>query len=193
MSALDTMIKSYVTVEADGKAGGSIVAHGPRASFILTCDHVVKGTKNPKILIRDGNRFRFMLTSVVATDEDNDLALLKTRRRMKESAVELASDGPELYEDAFILGSHDGLHGTAGRCVVCGLSGSNGSRDSRNQIQFTGPVAAGMSGGMLGDVDGALIGVPSHGARSGEHMLGNIGFAVPLSIVKEFLKKHLPK
>lgn len=180
------MAKSYCAVSGDGEAGGSIVGHGPRCSFVLTCQHVVGSDKRPTVDVRDDEAgFMHISASVVAVDAATDLALIKTRKRITTDAIPLSDDAAELYESAFVMGNHAESFGVAGPATICAVGGNG------KQIQFTGPAAVGMSGGMLCNIDGELIGVLASVHRDNEHLVDTIGYAVPLATVKEFLEKHM--
>jgi S1-C subfamily serine protease len=187
------MSESYVTVRTDSDSGsGSIIAHRGRRSFVLTCAHVVRNCKKPFIVYRDGSRFHQLAAAVVAVDTENDLALLRVSTKIKRRPIDVADDAPGMYTRGYVMGSHAGLHGTAGEVLITALDNSNGSRAVGKLIQFTGAAASGMSGGMLCDVDGDLVGVPHLLERVDDYPLGCIGFAVPLDIVKGFLDGNLP-
>jgi S1-C subfamily serine protease len=120
------------------------------------------------------------------------LALLKCKKIPGRRAIELAPAEPGLYEKGLIMGTASGLYGTGAEVVISGMDGSNGSRTSGKFYQFSGPIASGMSGGILSNIDGQLIGVPHLLERDEDMPLGCIGFAVPLPIVKAFLEVSIP-
>lgn len=186
------MAESYVTVRTPNDCGsGSIVAHKRGKSFVLTCAHVVRGCDKPQVLYRDKGKFHFLTASVVAVDETNDLALLRVSTKIARRPIDIAEAPPDLYERGYVMGSHAGLHGTAGEVVITNMDTSSGSRQVAGLVQFTGAAASGMSGGMLCNMDGELVGVPHLLERVDDVPLGCIGFAVPLTTFGAFLGKHL--
>lgn len=191
---LQRMLESYVQVEGVGIGSGSIVKHGPRSTYVLTCQHVVVGEKVVMVVFREGGRFRRLPARIIAVDADNDLALVRTSTRVPHrQPIELAADEPELYTRGYVMGSGAGLYGTAGEVVLCSKDGSNAAQGERKRCyQFTGVMVQGMSGGLLCDFDARLVGVPHLVEREETRTLGTIGFAVPLPVIKAFLEEHIP-
>lgn len=189
---LNKMASSYVQVEAALTGSGSIVLHTARNSYVLTCEHVVRGEKVVTVAFLEGPRMRRVNARIVAIDVTNDLALIRTAQRIPHRAeVELAPNGPGIYERGYVMGSAAGLYGTAGEVVITGLPGA-ALGPSYPWYQFTGLAVQGISGGLLCNYDAQLVGVPHQIEREENHTLGNIGFAVPLPAVKAFLEAHLP-
>jgi serine protease Do len=188
----NTMAQSYVQVEGAQVGSGTVVKHEGRNTYVLTCEHVVRGEKVVTVVFRDGGRFHRVNARVIAADPDKDLALVRTSKRVAtRMPVVIAEEEPEIYTRSYVMGSAAGLYGTAGEVVLCAKDGSNG--DTRGRFyQFTGVIVRGMSGGMLCNQDAELIGVPHLLEREEDRTLGNIGFAVPLPAVRTFLKEELP-
>lgn len=191
---LQRMAESYVAVETDTDNGsGTIVAHRSRSSFILTCWHVVneKGAA-PSVVYRDGARFRRVKARIVAFDEENDLALLRTTRIPSRRPIAVAEHEPELYDVAYVMGTCAGLYGTPGQVIIAARDNTSGARSTKGLYQYTGLALQGISGGLLCNIDAELIGVPHLAEREGDRVLGNIGYAVPLPVIRDFLLEHLP-
>lgn len=187
------MAESYVQVEGNLVGSGTVVKHTARNTFVLTCEHVVRGERVVTVAFRDGGRFRRVNARIVAVDVEEDLALLRTSQRIPNSEpIVVAEEEPDLYTRAYVMGSAAGLYGTAGEAVLCAKDGSNGPQVKGWGYQFTGVIVRGMSGGLLCNADSELIGVPHRLEQEEDRTLGNIGFAVPLPTVQAFLKEHLP-
>lgn len=189
---LSRMAKSYVQVEGGLVGSGSIVLHQARNSWVLTCEHVVRGEQVVTVAFLEEGRMRRINARIVAVDVDQDLALLRTVQRIPHrEEIELAPDEPGIYERGYVMGSAATLYGTAGEVVITGLPGA-ALGPALPFYQFTGLAVQGISGGLLCNYDGQLVGVPHQIEREEDRTLGNIGFAVPLPVIKTFLDTYLP-
>lgn len=186
--------ESFVHVEnADGNGSGSIIAHGPRNSYVLTCEHVVRGNASVAVVYRDNGRFVRRTARVVAADKDTDLALLRVSRRLPRPALPLAVREPCLFERALVMGSAAGNFGTPGDAIIASTAAAgNGKRRTKDYYQYTGFAVEGISGGILANVDGQLIGVPGLVERQNNIPISCMGYAVRLPVIKAFLDEHLP-
>jgi S1-C subfamily serine protease len=185
---LDRMAESYVQVEGSMVGSGSIVKNSSRNTWVLTCQHVVANDTVVSVVYREGERFKRLNARVAAVDTTYDLALLRTARRLPRPEIVLAQEEPELYTRGYVMGTAAALYGTAGEVLITAHKGSNGHKKS---LQFSGIIVSGMSGGLLCNTDGELVGVLHEQEREGDHPLGNIGFAIPLPVVMAFLNAHL--
>jgi S1-C subfamily serine protease len=134
--------------------------------------------------------------ALVGVDQSKDLALLKVRGFSAITggpAAPIACEEPRRGDTVYIVGNP---MGSLYSSVVKGLVSST-QRDydllrvdnyDRKQplLQISGGTIGGNSGGAAYNDKGELIGVPvlAHG------LFETLGFAVPLSMVKEFLKTH---
>jgi S1-C subfamily serine protease len=189
---LNKMAQSYVQVEGGLVGSGSIVLHQARNSWVLTCEHVVRGEQVVTVAFLENGRMRRVNARIVSVDVVNDLALIRTAQRIPHRAeVEIAPDEPGIYERGYVMGSAAGLYGTAGEVVITALPGA-ALGPSYPWYQFTGLAVQGISGGLLCNYDAQLVGVPHQIEREENRTLGNIGFAVPLPVIQAFLAEHLP-
>lgn len=152
---------------------------------IVTNNHVVAGGDEVQITLSDG---RMALATVVGTDVDSDLAVLK-----------VAPDGYELrpiqrgnIDDVYVgmrvaaIGNPFGLEGTLTTGIVSALGRSIPARNRYSipdAIQTDAAINPGNSGGPLLNEQGALIGVNAQ-IRSEERANSGVGFAIPISIVE---------
>jgi S1-C subfamily serine protease len=133
------------------------------------------------------------VAEIVAESKTRDLALL----RMKGS-IPHGYESPLLPDDGVIqrgdeiysVGNPAGEDATLGAGIVSNVNRefdfpwTAGAR--LPMIQFSGGLFGGNSGGALYNTKGQLIGVPAAGYR----MATFIGFAIPVSVVKQFLKDN---
>ena len=123
---------------------------------------------------------------IVALNPFFDLALLKLPlpADLKPSHVVLGNGEDVNAGDAvFAVGNPLGLERTVTQGIV-----SNRSRNLEGQIflQTDTAINPGNSGGPLFNQRGEVIGVTSRGAQA--DMADNLGFAIPVNYVKEFLR-----
>lgn len=132
---------------------------------------------------------------VVAVDADRDLALLQVLSSLPNSMEsKLACDMPVRGDTVFVVGNP---MGSLYSSLVKGIVSSNdrdygmlrfGEADRAKQplMQISAGVIGGNSGGSVYNSKGQLIGVPVLGSPVNEI----IGFAVPLTAIKDFLKAN---
>ena len=169
--------------------------------YMLTCAHVL-GDKQEATITLDGTRVH---ADVVRSDAKADLALLKLRDKLPESATVLTfRDRAHAYsmgEDVFTIGYPlSRLLGNSARMTKGLLSATTGLRDDPNQIQVSAEIQPGNSGGPLLDHDGHILGViqqtmnPWRVAQAtGGALPQNINFAVKNDPILDFLKLANPE
>jgi serine protease Do len=119
----------------------------------ITNHHVIEGCSTLDVATHGE-------AEIVATDRNNDLALIRLKAQKATKPVLVRRSPPRLGEAIFAMGFplagalDNGLNFTAG--VVSSLAGAE--NDARI-LQFTAPIQPGNSGGPLVDQTGALIGV----------------------------------
>jgi S1-C subfamily serine protease/peptidoglycan hydrolase-like protein with peptidoglycan-binding domain len=170
--------------EVDSTGTGFYVSLDGR---ILTNQHVVDGCRR---MIVDGKDD----AEVLATDEDNDLALLSLPQTREETAVaKFAPIAPRLNSDVTVVGYP--LYGLLGglnvtRGVVSALSGLRGNMTF---IQISAEVQPGNSGGPALNEKGYVIGVVQSKldalrlSRISGDIPQNINFAVRADVAQAFL------
>jgi serine protease Do len=180
--------EAVISIETpSGKGSGFIInADG----FAITNAHVIQGeTRVSAILYLNSpgglTRRRIEDVEIVALNPFFDLALLKLPlpRDLKPNHVVLGSGEDVNAGDAvFAVGNPLGLERTVTQGIV-----SNRSRDIEGQIflQTDTAINPGNSGGPLFNQRGEVIGVTSRGAHAA--MADNLGFAIPVNYVKQFL------
>ena len=170
-----------------GKGSGFII--NPEG-YAITNAHVIQGeTRVSAILYMNSpgglTRRRIEDVEIIALNPFFDLALLKLPlpADLKPNHVVLGSGEDVNAGDAvFAVGNPLGLERTVTQGIV-----SNRSRDIEGQIflQTDTAINPGNSGGPLFNQRGEVIGVTSRGAHAS--MADNLGFAIPVNYVKQFL------
>ena len=185
-------IKLYPTADSNFGAEGS--ANGSKWSgtgfaighnFIVTNHHVIDGAKTIKIKGVKGNFEVQYQAEVIASDRNNDLALLKITdlqfagfANIPYAAKTTLSD---VGEDIFVLGYP--LTSTMGeeiKLTTGVISSRSGFQGDIASYQISAPVQPGNSGGPLFDSKGNLIGIVSAKHTQAE----NAGYAVKTSYLK---------
>lgn len=151
--------------------------------LIITNDHVVAG--NAEVTIA-GKAFDKAFSRVCYTDRKHDLAFLEAPKDVDLPDIKLGR-----YEDmkdgdyVIAIGHPYGLNYTATQGVI---SKVNRIRDGLKFIQIDAAINPGNSGGPLVNNKGEVIGVNSFIIRGGD----NLGFALPVSYLREALQMYLP-
>jgi serine protease Do len=193
LSAVKELVSRFgeavVSIETpSGKGSGFIIN---RDGYTITNAHVIQGeTRISAILYQNVAsglaRRRVEDAEIVAVNPFFDLALLKLPlpADLKPNYVVLGNGEDVNTGDAvFAVGNPLGLE----RSVTQGIVSSR-SRNLQGQLylQTDTAINPGNSGGPLFNQRGEVIGVTSRGARA--DMADNLGFAIPVSYVKDFLR-----
>jgi serine protease Do len=151
--------------------------------LIVTNNHVV--ADNAEVTIA-GKAFDKAFSRVWYTDRKHDLAFLEA-----PASIELPDIHLGRYEDmkdgdpVVAIGHPYGLNYTATQGVI---SKVDRIREGLKFIQIDAAINPGNSGGPLVNTQGEVIGVNSFIIRGGD----NLGFALPVSYLREALQMYLP-
>jgi serine protease Do len=151
--------------------------------MIITNNHVID--TNAEVTIA-GKIFDKALSRVWYTDRKHDLAFLEAPKNIdfpdvKLGRYETMKDGDEVIA----IGHPYGLNYTATQGVI---SKVDRIRDGLKFIQIDAAINPGNSGGPLVNQQGEVIGINSFIIRGGD----NLGFALPVSYLREALQLYLP-
>jgi hypothetical protein len=159
---------------------------------LVTNEHVGR-----TVAVKQGGRS--YLATVLASDKNIDLALVRMPSQVKPTEIATVRQSPPLRvgEQAISYGFPlAGALTTEGNLTVGHVSALRGLSDDPNSIQITTPIQLGNSGGPLLDSSGNVIGVVAAklDALTVMRMLGdvpqNINFAIDLATLKSFLAAH---
>ncbi|MGD0040917.1 MAG: trypsin-like peptidase domain-containing protein [Isosphaeraceae bacterium] len=181
--------EAVVSIETPSGKGSGFVIN--KEGFAITNAHVIQGeTRISAILYQNVpgglTRRRVEDVEIVAINPFFDLALIKLPlpADLKPSHVVLGNgEDVNTGDSVFAVGNPLGLE----RSVTQGIVSSR-SRNLQGQLylQTDTAINPGNSGGPLFNQRGEVIGVTSRGARA--DMADNLGFAIPVSYVKDFLR-----
>jgi S1-C subfamily serine protease len=128
---------------------------------------------------------------IVAESKTRDLAVVQLKGTIPHTfSVPLATAPVLRGERVYIVGNPLGNDGTIIEGIVSNVNRAfdfpwtDGAR--LPVIQISGGMAGGNSGGAAYNAKGELIGVPAAGYSSANHL----GFAIPLEVVRPFLKDN---
>ncbi len=153
-----------------------------REGEALTNWHVVEKAVEIRCLLLDG---RAVNASVIGTDKDIDLALLKLELPAGAAVTPCAElgDSTVLKEGDFVMamGAPWGLARSVSIGIVsCTRRVLPGSSEYSLWLQTDASISPGNSGGPLVNTDGQVIGINSRGAIIG----GDLGFAIPAETIR---------
>ena len=157
--------------------------------YIVTNNHVVAGADSVTVTLADGTEAE---ATVVGTDPDTDLAVVKARATGLPAAELGRSNNLQVGDPVVAVGSPLGLSGTVTTGIISALNRSldvpteDGSDRILlvNAIQTDAAINPGNSGGALVDRAGRVIGINSAiaslgGAFGSAGSIG-LGFAIPI-------------
>jgi S1-C subfamily serine protease len=179
---------SVVSVRPAGREGlgsGVIVS---RNGYILTNNHVVRGSGSAEITLATGRK---ITGTVLGTDPTVDVAVVKVPLTDLPAAPLGDSDKLMVGQSAIAIGNPLGFERTVTSGIVSAVGRELRGREGlANLIQTDASINPGNSGGPLVDARGRVIGIntavvqPPYGG-------GGLGFAVPINTAKEVLQDIL--
>jgi 2-alkenal reductase len=198
-----SVVNIRVLAQRAGSASGQApMAQGEGSGFvwdsqghIVTNNHVVAGAQRVVVTFADGATAP---ATVVGTDPESDLAVVKVNPGAVKLQPISVGDSTSVKVGQFVvaIGNPFGLEGSMSFGIVSALgrslpaSGENAvlgqgpSYTIPDIIQTDAPVNPGNSGGVLLNLAGSLIGVPS-AIESPVRGSAGVGFAIPSAIVKQ--------
>ena len=157
--------------------------------YIVTNYHVIKGAQQITVTANDGSTYA---ATLVGTDEDNDIAVLKVDAKDLTPAILGDSDTLKVGDAVLAIGNPLGtLSGTVTDGIVSALE-RQVTIDGNNMtlLQTSAAVNPGNSGGGLFNASGELIGIVNAKSTSDSsgNAVDNIGFAIPINSVKTIIE-----
>lgn len=156
--------------------------------YVLTNYHVVEAADAIEVVLSDGRR---TAASVVGSDPDTDLAVLKLEGRLSRLPVAALAPDNSLRVGDVVLAIGDpfgvGLTTTQGIVSALGRNGL-GTNTFENFIQTDAAINPGNSGGALIDTRGQLVGINTAIYSDTGGSMG-IGFAIPVAAARQVMGK----
>jgi S1-C subfamily serine protease len=189
-------VVSILTTADQGGGLGSGFVYDTKGN-IITNFHVVDGATDLEVDFISGYKTR---ATVVATDLDSDLAVIKVTATVDELKPLVLGDSDQIQvgQQVIALGNPFGLTGTMtlgivsakGRTLDSMRQSTGGSFFSSGDIiQTDASINPGNSGGPLLNLAGQVIGInrairTTGSTAAGDPVNSGIGFSVPINIVK---------
>ncbi len=146
--------------------------------YIITNNHVVDDAKRVKVTLM--NEEKEYEADVIGTDPEIDIALIKIDAKNLPTAELGDSDALKVGEWVVALGNPLGYEHSVTAGIVSG-KGRRLSTGIESFIQTDTAINFGNSGGPLVNLKGQVIGINTAISPRGQ----NIGFAVPINMVKQ--------
>ena len=152
-------------------------------NLIATNYHVIEGAARGRAKLV-GQFSTYTIEGVTATDQTNDLALLKvTVSGIKPLPLGNSSD-VKIGETVYVAGNPKGLEGT----FSDGIISSRRDPYTKERLQMTAPISPGSSGGPVLNSKGEVIGISFMTLVGGQ----NLNFAIPSRYLTELLTESTP-
>lgn len=176
------LVNSYFQYVTQGAGSGVIISAD---GYIVTNNHVIADTDNGNTLansitvrMTDGAEYE---ATVIGTDADSDIAVLKIEADNLPAAVIGDSDKLAVGEEVLAVGNPLGeLGGTVTNGIISALDREiNVDGTTMNLLQTNAAINPGNSGGGLFNMAGELIGIVN--AKSSGTGIEGLGFAIPVN------------
>ncbi len=148
--------------------------------YILTNNHVVDMARDIKVALSDG---RVMDAKLIGKSKEIDIALIKVEATNLPAVTLGDSDMLDVGDWVVAIGNPFGLSHTVTAGIVSAKGRVIGVGPYDDLIQTDAAINPGNSGGPLFNTKGEVVGINTVIIATGQ----NLGFAVPISMVKEVL------
>lgn len=146
--------------------------------LFVTNQHVIDGAAFLRITDDTKEENRYILNQVVASDKNQDIAILLFPDGNKYDALKLnINEDFQRGQSIVAIGSPEGLKNTLSKGDISGIR----YEDGITYIQISASISNGSSGGALFDNNGKVIGVTSSGYIKGQ----NLNFAISIKSAQD--------
>ena len=155
-----------------------------KSGIILTSAHVIETGKNIVVTMSNGQDYNAKVLKRLG--ENKDIALLKIETPLELKTVKLGnSEKIKVGQKVLAIGNPFGFNGTLTQGIISRID------YSKNRIQTDAAINPGSSGGPLLNKDGEIIGI-NQAIYNPDNNISNIGigFAIPINLVKDYLKEN---
>lgn len=170
-------LKAVVTVATEKGLGSGVMIAGN--GTIATNYHVIEGAETIVVFLENGSKFS---ATVSATDQANDLAIIKIVPSTPQFLELANSDTVKPGQRVIALGSPAGLASTVTQGIVSAVN-RNIQGIGAGLIQIDVPINPGNSGGPLVNEKGKIVGITTAKVAGAE----GLGFAIPSNKVREII------
>ena len=148
--------------------------------YILTNNHVVDQATDIKVSFDDG---RVLEAKLIGKSPEIDIALIKVEATGLQAVTLGNSDALEVGDWVMAIGNPFGLSQTVTKGIVSAKGRVIGAGPYDDLIQTDAAINPGNSGGPLFNTSGQVVGINTMILAKGQ----NLGFAVPMNMVKDVL------
>ena len=181
--------EGVVSVETPSGLGSGFIVNDE--GYLVTNNHVIEGETRISVVVYQNtdkglNRRRIENVEIVALNPFVDLALLKfpIPKDLKPRPVFLGSlQELNAGDGVFAVGNPLGLERSVSQGIISTL---NRNFEGLIYLQTDAAINPGNSGGPLFNLKGEVVGVTNMGFRGTD----NLGFAIPITYVKDFLRNR---
>lgn len=171
------------TAETPSAGSGVIISAD---GYILTCNHVIEGMKDIKVVTDDDKTYD---AELIGGDKRTDLAVLKIDATGLQPIALGDSDELQVGELAVAIGNPLGeFANSMSMGIISGTDREiNIEGESMNLLQTDASISPGNSGGALINSYGELIGITN--AKSSGTAVEGVGLAIPVNDAKEVVNQ----
>lgn len=155
-----------------------------KRGIILTSAHVIDVGKAVVVTMSNGQNYNARVLKRFG--ENKDIALLKIDTLTDLQTVKLGdSEKIKVGQKVLAIGNPFGFNGTLTQGIISRID------YAKNRIQTDAAINPGSSGGPLLNKNGEIIGI-NQAIYNPDNNISNIGigFAIPINLVKEYLKEN---
>lgn len=155
-----------------------------KRGIILTSAHVIDEGENVIVTMSNGQDYNAKVLRKFG--KNKDIALLKIDVPIELTTVKLGnSEKIKVGQKVFAIGNPFGFNGTLTQGIISRID------YEKNRIQTDAAINPGSSGGPLLNKEGEIIGI-NQAIYNPDNNISNIGigFAIPINLVKEYLKEN---
>ncbi len=162
--------------------------------YAITNNHVIDGECQEIQGLTKEKKFVF---KILATDEQNDIAILKTENKKNDFFIRI-EDQAKLGEDIIVGGFpiSETIQNHNIKITKGIVSAKSGVKNNFSEIQIDASIQGGNSGGPVVNSEGKLVGVTTYSivntpedVKAG-NIITNMNFAKKSSLVKEMLSSY---
>ena len=171
--------------DSNGKTLGFGSGFFVKSNLIATNYHVIAGASSGTAKLV-GKYTTYKIEGFTATDEANDLVLLKVSAYGSKPLILGNSNAVKIGDTVYVTGNPKGLEGT----FSDGIISSHRDKYAKERFQMTAPISPGSSGGPVLNSKGEVIGVSVAAHRDLDAQ--NLNFAIPSNYLKTLLTLSKP-
>lgn len=162
-----------------GEGSGFVISAD---GLLLTNHHVIEGAEEITVRFSDGTR---ATASVVGSDKDNDVALLRLPSDRRWPYVALGdSEAARVGDWVVAVGNPLGLGASVTTGIISGKGRNLGDNPYHAFLQTDAAINQGNSGGPLFDLEGRVVGMNTAIIQ----FANTVGFAVPSDTLKRLVQ-----